>query len=246
MFLVEDKRYGTTYLVFTAEDPTKDEYTRDVVEGVSLDYDMEAVHSWPDGHPRPEPSVGRAKDDPKRYKVFKYSSDRQSAGYEPVTGTVLVFGSWSDYVRLHLDPPNPELIDDERWYEYLDKLDEASRLRRQRVQALTAPTSGNRDEVAAWLAKKHLIVDSAIREVWYLPQGSPPDEIRLLEVNDRLAGSESKVEAVDFGLDVEGAPLRLFVADLTSDQLAQIRQDPSRLPAGWSLGGATNWSRRGA
>lgn len=246
MFLVEDHRYGKTYLVFTYEDPGKDGYTGNVIEGVNLDYDMEAVHSWRDGHARPEPCVGRAKDNPKHYKVFKYSSDRQAAGYEPVTGTAVVLGSWSDYIRLHLDPPIPEQIDDEQWYEYLDKLDEASRRQRQRARAFTGPTSGSPDEVAAWLAKKHLIADSGIREVWYLPQGAPADEIRLLEVNDRLAGRESDVDPVDFGLDVGGVPLRLFVADITSDQFAQIKQNPSRLPVGWSLGGAKHWSRRGA
>ena len=73
MFLVEDQRGGTTYLVFTYEDPRKDEYTGPVTERVTLDYDMETVHSWSDGHARPEACVGRSKDDPKHYQVVSTS-----------------------------------------------------------------------------------------------------------------------------------------------------------------------------
>jgi len=157
-----------------------------------------------------------------------------------------VFGAWSEYIRVRLNPPEPELIDDEQWYDYLDKLDEDSSRRRRSQSRLSTPTNGNRDEVAAWLAKTHIIADSAVREVWYLPNGAPPDEIRLLEINDRLAGSQTSVEAVDFGLDVAGKPFRLLVADITSDQLVQLRQDPSCLPPGWSIDGASNWGRRAA
>jgi len=96
------------------------------------------------------------------------------------------------------------------------------------------------------LAKTHIIADTAIREVWYLPKGAPPDEIRLLEVNDALAGSQVSVEAVDFGLNVAGRPFHLLVADITTDQLLQLRQDPSRLPPGWSIDGELNWGRRAA
>lgn len=246
MFLVEDRRARSTYLVFTGEDPRKDGYTGHVIEGVRLDYDMEQVHSWPDGHARPEASVGRAPDDSKHYKVFKYIRDRQAAGYQQVTGTPVVFGSWADYLNIHLNPPHPEQTADEDWFDYLDELDDASRRRRHLAPAPAAPAGSNRDEVAAWVGKEHLITDSGVREVWYLPQGSPPNEIRLLELNDRFAGNEAHVEALDFGLEVGGVPFRLFVADITSDQLARIKNDPSRLPRGWSLDGSRIWRRRGA
>jgi hypothetical protein len=246
MFLVKDQRYETTYLVFTWEDPRENGFRGDVVEGVSLDYNMEAVHRWQDGRPCPEVCVGRAKNDPKHYQVFRYSSDREAAGYEQVPGMPLVFGSWSDYIRVRLNPPDPEQTDDEHWYGYLDKLDEDSRRRRRSHPELPGPTSGNRDEVAAWLAKTHIVADSGIQEVWYLPTGAPPDEIRLLEVNDRLAGSQASVEAVDFGLEVGGTSFRLSVADITTEQLLRIREDPSRLPPGWSIEGASTWGRRAA
>jgi hypothetical protein len=104
----------------------------------------------------------------------------------------------------------------------------------------------NRDEVAAWVAKKHFIADSAIREVWYLPQDAPADEIRFLELNDRFAARESPLEPVDFGLNVEGVRFRLFVADVSSEQVEQIKKDASGLPSGWSLNGNKVWRRRGA
>jgi hypothetical protein len=153
--------------------------------------------------------------------------------------------SWADYVKLN---PTPEVLgklDEEIWYERLDEYDEASRRRRQRAQEPDSPAGGSRDEVADWVAKNHLLADSGIREVWYLPKGAPPDEIRFLELSDRLAGTESQADAIDFGLDIEGARFRLFVADVTSEQLEQIKRDPSRLPPGWTLQGKRVW-RRGA
>jgi hypothetical protein len=245
VFLVEDKRHGTTYLVFTWVDPRKQGYKGNVEDGVSLDYDMEAVHRWPDGEAAPEACVGRAPENPKHYKVFKYSSDRHAAAYQPVAGEAVVFGTWNDYEKLHLFPPDPDRTDDEPWYAYLDKLDEDSRRRRQRAQAPAQPTGKSRGDVAEWVAKRHLIADSAIQEVMYLPDGAPPDEIRFLERNDRLAGNGSEAEPIDFGLDIEGVSFRLFVADVTSEQLEEIKQDPSRLPSGWSLEHNRIW-RRGA
>lgn len=244
MFLVEDKRHGVTHLVFTWEDPRTAGYKGNVLESVTLDYDMEAIHSWPDRNTRPEACVGRAPDNPNHFKVFKYSSERHAAGYQPVAGTAVVFGSWQDYVQLHLLPPDPDQTPDEPWYGYLDRLDEDSRRRRQRAQAPAPPPGSSRDEVAAWVARKHFLADTSIREVWYMPGRSPPDEIRLLELNDRLTGTAWN-EPIDFGLDIEGARFHLLVADVDSDQLDQIKQDPSCLPPGWSLDGKSIW-RRGA
>ena len=246
VYLVEDNRHGATYLVFTWEDPRKAGCKGRVVEDVTLDYDMEAVHSWPDGQAMPEACVGRAPDHSKHYKVFKYSRELTSEGYEPVVGNPVVFGSWKEYVEIHLIPPDPEQTDDQLWYDYLDKLDEDSRRRRRNPQVIAMPSNGNRDEVAAWVAKKHFVTDSAVREIWYLPQSAPPEEIRLLEVSDRLAGPESEVEAIDFGLDIEGARFRLLIADITSEVLDQIKQNPSRLPSGWSLDDNKIWKRRRA
>ncbi len=246
-FLVKDTRHGMTNLIFTYEDPKKIGCTLDVDEGVSLDYDMDAVHSWPEGADAPEVCVGQDPDDPKHYKVFKYEKDCQREGYRLIPGTPLVFGSWRAYRKLSLVPPDPdpERTPDDLWYGYLDKLDIDSRSRRQHAQVLAPPMGGSRDEVAAWVAKRHLIVDSSIKEISYLPHDAPAEEIRFLEVSDRL-GDSGVIEAMDFGLNVEDGNFHLYVADITSDQLEQIKQDASLLPAGWSLKDSQIFRRREA
>lgn len=242
MFLVKDQRYGATYLVFTSDDPRREGY-RGEVEEVSLDYNIE-VHLWPDGQDRPEACVGRDPKNPNHLKVFKYSRDLQKEGYQLVPGTPVVFSTWSQYARLHLIPPDPEQTPDEQWYDYLDRLDEDSRRRRQRAPREERPAGPGRDQVAAWVARKHFLADPSIREVWYLPQGAPPGEIRLLEVSERIARDGERVEPFDFGLDIEGVHFLLLVADVTSDQLQHIRQDPGYLPQGWALDGSVTWERR--
>jgi hypothetical protein len=244
MFLVEDNRHGATYLVFTSEDPRKDGYSGAVTAGVSLDYDMEAVHGWADGEARPQACVGKARDNANHYKVFKYRRDLDSAEYQAISGTPVVFVSWRDYIKLN---PSPEYLkneDEEIWFERLDEYDKASRLRRERPTESDLPAGGGRDDVAAWLARKHLVTDIGVREVWYLPAGAGPDEIRFLELNDRYPGNGQKPEPIDFGLDIEGAHFRLFVADITSEQLERIKHDPSFLPRGWSLEGSKMWGRK--
>lgn len=247
MFRIEDHPHGTTHQVFTWQNPRNDGYTgNSVEEGVTLDYDMQAVHSWPEGQQRPDACLGRDPNDPKHYKVFKYRHELDAAGFAFVSGTPFVFGAWSDYAKIRLSPPDPEHTDDEDWYNYLDKADEGSRVhRRLRNSEPDSPASTGRDDVAAWVAETHLITDVGLREIWYLPQGSPPNEIRLLELNDRFAGNEASVEAMNMGLEVEGVSFQLLVADITTDQMDQIKQNSAILPSGWSLEGNRQW-RRGA
>ena len=76
------------------------------------------------------------------------------------------------------------------------------------------------------------------------PRGAG-DEIRLLELSDHLTSSSPEVGAIDFGLDVEGVRFRLSIADISGEQLEQIKRHPSRLPPGWSLDRKKIW-RRGA
>jgi hypothetical protein len=66
-----------------------------------------------------------------------------------------------------------ELLDDEQWLTFLEALDEASRRRRQQRTGPAMPAADSRDEVAAWVARKHLLADSGIREVRYLLNGAP-------------------------------------------------------------------------
>jgi len=101
--------------------------------------------------------------------------------------------------------------------------------------------------MAHWMARKHLVSDSGIREIWYLPQGSPPDEIRLLEVNDRLALSDAeaaRIEPIEFGLAGQDTRFKLLVADVSGDQLDAIKAGRLDLPRGWELSGKIIWGRR--
>ncbi len=246
-YLVRDQLpSGDAFFVFTWEDPRTDGYNGSVVEGVTLDYDMQEVHVWAPGQDRPEACLGRSPDDPKHYKVFRYSSDLHEAGYEAMPGNFALFKSWPNYARLRLSPPAPEQTPEQAWFEYLDHLDEAARRRRQRAGESSRPSGLDRDSVATWVARQHFKVDSAIREVWYLPVGAPVDEIRLLELSDRFPAGDFGVEPIDFGLDVEGMPFKLVVADVTTEQLDRVRQGIVPLPADWSLEGAKVWGRRDA
>jgi hypothetical protein len=103
----------------------------------------------------------------------------------------------------------------------------------------------NRDEVASWYASRHLKTDPGIREVYYLPGGSPEREIRLLEVNDLVADrQEDPLEPIDFGVEIGGTNAHtLFVCDVTPAQWEQINKKQLRLPGNWSLDNAVRFPR---
>ncbi|HET6247945.1 MAG TPA: hypothetical protein VFE47_09640 [Tepidisphaeraceae bacterium] len=137
-----------------------------------------------------------------------------------------------------------EQFSDAEWFEFLDELDEVSRRRRQHAQDSAEPLGNDKDDVAAWIARRHLLADNAIREIWYLPTNSPPSEIRLLELNGRLAGNGWGIEPIDFALDVQGAHFKLLVADITSEELEPMKNGKSsQLPTGWSLAEPKIWRR---
>ena len=67
-----------------------------------------------------------------------------------------------------------EQYDEGQWFEFLDELDAVSRRRQRRVGEPAPPATADRDAMARWVARKHLVSDSGIREIWYFPQGAPP------------------------------------------------------------------------
>lgn len=222
MYLVRVQRPSGTHLVFTHEDPQKRGFGGHIEKDVTLVYDMEKLYSWREGQPPPdEPCLGRSRDDPKHYVVFRNANECESANYQEVPGRPLVFGTWLEYEKIR---PVPEYSDSERWFHYLDEIDEEHLHRRAHQPVEQTPSGTDRHAVAAWLAKTHFFADSKIREVWFLPKGSPPDEIRLLELNDRLENGDSQLAPIDFALDIEGAPFRLYVADVSSEQLLSAIQ----------------------
>jgi hypothetical protein len=53
--------------------------------------------------------------------------------------------------------------------------------------AISTKAKFDRDELALNYANLHFDVDEGVREIYHLPQGAPPREIRLLEVNSLVA-----------------------------------------------------------
>ncbi|HET6250216.1 MAG TPA: hypothetical protein VFE47_21175 [Tepidisphaeraceae bacterium] len=136
-----------------------------------------------------------------------------------------------------------ENFSDTDWVEFLNELDEVSRRRRSRAPDLSKPAGNSKDQVAEWVARMHLATDTTIKEIWYLPTGSLGDEIRLIELNGRLAGTGWGLEPIEFPLDVDGTHFKLMVADTTSEEFDHARNDSSELPSGWSLVDAKRWGR---
>jgi hypothetical protein len=64
---------------------------------------MEAVHTRADGESRPEAAVGKDPKHPHEYRVFRTGSALRTAGYQPVTGSAVVFGCWADYLHIRGD-----------------------------------------------------------------------------------------------------------------------------------------------
>jgi len=128
-------------------------------------------------------------------------------------------------------------LDDQQWRVFLDDLSKA-RSQRGRSTVGELPRNANRDQVAAWIARKHLAVDPGIADVLYLPKDAPEREIRLVEANTLLTAlSDEEVTPVDFGLNIEGLNFKLLVLDVTPDQWKAIVEGRSQLPPGWILDG---------
>jgi hypothetical protein len=244
MFLVRDERFRAPFLVFTYKDPRMDGYKGSVEEDVIVENDRPITDCWENGEDLPEDVVGRDPANPKHYKIFRYTKDLEQANYALVPGMPFKITSWLDFMKVRLVPPDPEQVDEEDWYNYLDKVDDEARRLQKRSPWPETPKDSSRDAVAEWLAKQHFITDPTIREIWYLPQGAQADEIRFLELSERLIGNEERVEPFDFGVDALGAHYRLFVGDVSGDQIERIRRDPGVLPKGWSIDGHIVWRRR--
>jgi hypothetical protein len=101
----------------------------------------------------------------------------------------------------------------------------------------------DRDSLAQWYARRHFGTDSGVAEIYYLPSGALPREIRLLEVN-QLISETTPLEPIDFGVDIGGAdPHTLYVLDVTPAQWEAIKRRELALPAGWTLDGSQSICR---
>jgi hypothetical protein len=107
------------------------------------------------------------------------------------------------------------------------------------------PTAAfDRDSMARDYAKRHVKGDPAILEIHYLPTDAPPDEIRLVEINEAIT-STADPEPIDFGVDSGTSNgHKLIVFDVTPDQWLKIREGALSLPKGWTLEGSLKISGR--
>src|SRR5437764_9899588 len=97
------------------------------------------------------------------------------------------------------------------------------------------PDTFDRDSMAVTYARRHKETDPAILEIHYLPTDAPPNEIRLVEVNEAIPDSASP-EPIDFGVDAgTGNEHKLIVFDVTPGQWEQIKARNLELPPGWTL-----------
>ncbi len=248
MFLVYDRRFGMDKYVFLHTDPRAEGFQGAVTEDVLLEYDMNAIHLWPEGRDCPEPQLGRDPRNPKQYKVFKYPNELDAAKFERIDpAPPFVANSWSDYRKRYYPVPEEyaKTMSQDEWFDFLDEADVAARIRRKNHEPDAPKAGSSREEVAEWVAKQHMGADGGVHEVWFLPSGAPEGEIRLLEVSERFTGEPAKIEPVDFGLDVDAAQYKLVVADVSSDHLTRIKTDPANsLPKDWTLDQARIWGRR--
>lgn len=244
MFLIKYRRYGMDNYVFIERDPRTEGYQGEIVDDdVSLVYKWDHIHAWPYGQHAPSPRLGRDPKNPKHYEVFKFPDDMDRAGYELVSMNTPFFATtWSTYKKQF----DPELhkIPADAWFDELEKADAAAKIRRRMDESPEPKADSSTDQIAEWVAKRHISADAGIREVWYLRAGSPADEIRLLEVSELYATESTVIEPIDYGLDIDGAKFKLLVADVTSEQLQQIKTEPSRLPKNWTFDDAKSWGRR--
>jgi hypothetical protein len=135
-------------------------------------------------------------------------------------------------------------LEDADWFAVLE---EAVAKRRARTQNPNdqADRLMSRDQFACWIARRHFATDPGIREVYYLPHASPPNEVRLLEINTLLdlPNPQGPLEPVDFTPETSGIPYRVLVADVTPDQWQAIQSHQFAIPTGWALNNAHHITR---
>jgi hypothetical protein len=180
--------------------------------------------------------------------VFKFPAELHAAGFDLVhSNTPFVAYSWSDYPKRN--HPGPEeyakKMTSDKWFDFLEDADSAARIRKSLTEFKKPKQCSNRDEVAKWVAQRHMGAEGGIHHVCFLPTDSPADEIRLLEVSERFTAGVGKVEPIDFGLDLDGRKYKLSVADVSLDQLEKIKANPSQsVPKDWTIDRMLIWDRR--
>lgn len=101
-------------------------------------------------------------------------------------------------------------------------------------------------EAARHHAASFLYTDVDVREIYYLPAGAGPRDVRLLVVGGLVAREATPLEVLDFGVDI-GQPSAhmMHVVDITPEQWDRLRAGRLVLPPGWSLEGSVRYPDAG-
>lgn len=101
-----------------------------------------------------------------------------------------------------------------------------------------------KDEAARQLIEWHFRVEPYLREVYRMlaeDENAQDEPIKLLEVNEATVSTGS-VEPFVFTPTNE-IPFMTVIAEITSDELTALRDNPRALPKGWSLARAEHFQR---
>ena len=98
--------------------------------------------------------------------------------------------------------------------------------------------------MAGWYATQHLKTDPGVVSIYFLPVNSSEREIRLIEINNLIGDrNDDALEPIDFGIETgTESEHKLLVLDVTPDQWDRIQTGELRLPEGWSLDDAKQYS----
>jgi hypothetical protein len=107
-----------------------------------------------------------------------------------------------------------------------------------------AMTGKDKDEAARDLIQHHFAVEPELRAVYRIMSAnetSPDEPIKLLEVNAATVATGS-VEVFGFAAS-KSTPFSVMIAEVTPDELEQLKSNPRAMPHGWSLAQALVFER---
>ncbi|MEY4544394.1 MAG: hypothetical protein RL685_589 [Pseudomonadota bacterium] len=97
-------------------------------------------------------------------------------------------------------------------------------------------TGNDKDQAARALIQHHFAVEpelSAVYRILSANEASPDEPIKLLEVNAATVASGS-VEVFGFAPS-KSTPFSVMIAEVTPEELEQLKANPLAMPQGWSL-----------
>jgi hypothetical protein len=105
-------------------------------------------------------------------------------------------------------------------------------------------TANDKDRAARDLIQHHFAVEPELRAVYRIlsaNETSPEEPIKLLEVNAATVATGS-VEVFGFAPS-KSTPFSVMIAEVTPEELEQLKANPLAMPQGWSLAQAEVFER---